>query len=218
MPPLTAHIHFASMLLPRLGPRYDALWFLLGSVAPDCFDRASQESWASSHFVGSASRPDTNLFLSKSKPGLQDAASAAVFAGYFAHLWLDERFSPGGVELPIQIPAGASAGSIRGLVQSQTRRYDLIETRQFLSAYVGRLQEASHGPLPKALTDCPLYSHSEASDLLAKVIEASQAKIAAEASPLVIDRRAYSSMLSNLADLCAQDLMNAGIVPVAKSC
>lgn len=211
MPPLTAHVHFASILLPRLKPRYDAVWFLRGSVAPDCFDRDDPESWRSSHFVGARSCPDPELFLSRQGPGVKSKARAAVLSGYYAHLWLDEQFRPGGMELPIAAPPGMPQEQIRQLIQSQTRRCDLLETREFLRPYITLASEWDSEPVPADVTEISFWSHGEVSRLIARIVSASQSPLDAAEEPAIIDPRFYCAMLSDLAGLCAESLARAGI-------
>ncbi|MBC7228306.1 MAG: zinc dependent phospholipase C family protein [Thermoflexales bacterium] len=94
MPPINTHINFARMSLARVEADYDTVYFVLGSIAPDCFDREDNESFRSYHFAGDNMEPDLDIFLKATHLSWHGCAveRLSFVTGYYSHLWLDKFF------------------------------------------------------------------------------------------------------------------------------
>ena len=124
------------MVLARVGTDYDAAYFVLGSIAPDCFDREDNESFRTYHFVQDNAEPDLEVFLKGTHLARQGHAleTLSFVAGYYSHLWLDIFFRTHADALKVINPRNLPPDELRTLLRANIEEYDLTDSATFLGA------------------------------------------------------------------------------------
>ena len=94
MPGFIIHLTEAAMIMEHMKKQPDSDWkqeFLLGNLLPDTRlgkDKAISHFWAPEGWENIARAPKLSRFLEK----YGDRLNEPVILGYYAHLYLDERY------------------------------------------------------------------------------------------------------------------------------
>ena len=121
MPPLSTHLRFSALILPRIPVASQTWFFLLGTVAPDAFHPDDEASFAQHHFQGQDGRIDLTSFRKTTAFDklLQDSPASLFATGYYAHLWLDIFFRDHGDELPVTRSFSISDADLRLAIKKE---------------------------------------------------------------------------------------------------
>jgi hypothetical protein len=113
MPPASTHLRFASLILPRLSVASLVGPFVLGSLAPDTFEPASEDSFVRHHFLRDGRIHLRSFRRITSLPDEGQDPTSAFVAGYDAHLWLDVYFGEHSGAMVTRRPTSLSEAEIR---------------------------------------------------------------------------------------------------------
>jgi hypothetical protein len=197
MPPLTTHLHFAWLLLPKLGIEGLAFPFVLGTAAPDCFEYEDQESFHRFHF---SHEDDHELarFDREVIPTIKSLAPASIafIFGYRAHLHLDEYFNQYGTVLSPEPPHNINEAEARRQTRAAANFHDRPAALRLLSLAFKKGQVDQLFVLPEALAFIPLSTARQSlADLQAKL----QTGPVPPESGIVLDGTAYRGFLEEAA-------------------
>jgi len=127
LPSISTHVNLAQMVVHRLAPACDRFCFVLGTLAPDSFDRSDEASFRTHHFAGAGGDSDLAGFLDLACPPerRQDARQSSFAVGYYAHLWLDNYVRANEDALPLAHADARPAGELPALIRATMEWYNL---------------------------------------------------------------------------------------------
>lgn len=138
MPGISTHIAFSRLLLLRLGKAVEPYHFLLGTIAPDTFDRNEDGSFQLHHFAGPNGESDLeklrNIAGEIRRHGGQNQIS--FVDGYFAHLWLDNHARLHEDALEVKNQASLRGNDLRQAVRACIEYHDLSIIGDFLKELI----------------------------------------------------------------------------------
>ena len=169
MPGITTHIAFSCLFLPQL-EEVDPYDFLLGTIAPDTFDRSASGSFQLHHFAGPDGVSDLERLRSATGGPRQyrEQDQTSFVDGYFAHLWFDNHARLYEDVLKIENPTGLEGNDLRKAVRACIEGHDLAIIGDFLKGLE---------PHPQSLTAIPgleFISIKRTERLLQQVIDRQQ--------------------------------------------
>jgi hypothetical protein len=196
LPGISTHVHFARLLLPELETSYNPFYFVLGSVATDCFEQGNDESFRLYHFIGPEGEIDLERFLDVTRITRQsgDLRQQSFIDGYCAHLWLDRYIHLHGDALPVVNPGNLTQDELRTLIRANIEWYDLIA----IAPFVNTIRQPS--ALIESFSGLTFVSLECAVRLYRQLINAVQAIYDKPARRVVIDQDQYTCFLAEATD------------------
>ncbi len=197
MPGINTHVNFARLVLARTGIPYDTTYFVMGSIAPDCFlEHESDEAFRLHHFVRIGSEPDLEFFLDVTHSVSQSSnmAERSFIDGYHTHLWLDVFVRTHGEDIELIRPPNVTEEEIRFLLKANVKRYDLTSIGDFLNDV--KEQPQPIGPIP----GMEFVSFELALKLLHQLVVSAKEVEDTETLPMIIAEEQHIHFLSRAAD------------------
>jgi len=147
LPSISTHVNFARIAVPKLALPYHIFCFILGTIAPDCFERSDDESFRIYHFVRDDCDSDLDYFLEMICPlgRGNDILQLSYTVGYYAHLWLDNFVRANEGTLLMAHPDYWPQDELRALVKANVERYNLRAMAEFLRG----IEPMAFTPIPK---------------------------------------------------------------------
>jgi hypothetical protein len=135
MPPLSTHLHFATLLMNPQGIASQAGLFLLGPIAPDAFERDSEESFTQHHFIGQDGKISLTAFAQATGFSVppSDQPEWSLGRGYYAHLWLDVYDQTRRGDLPAKRPNDLSDDNSRLGLRKETEYLNAPDVLEWVS-------------------------------------------------------------------------------------
>jgi hypothetical protein len=194
------------MILARVGTDYDAVYFVLGSIAPDCFDREDSESFRAYHFVRDSAKPDLDIFLKATHLAWQgrDVRTLSFVAGYLSHLWLDIFFRVHADDIKVSNPSNLPPDELRTFLRANVEEYDFTDSATFL----GAIQELPL--LFEPITGLEFVSLDCAVHLLRQLRDSIRSARNRCLLPVVISREDYIHFLESAVDEFVTELGEFG--------
>lgn len=196
MPGISAHVNFARLVLPALAITYDSYHFLLGTIAPDSFDRDDPGSFHRYHFTGGDAESDLQQFQTTTHKTRQQGSppQLAFIDGYYAHLWLDNFVRTHEDRLFIRNPAQLTGDELRRVLRANIGQYGLAAIRDFLEAT--KMQPSEMTVVPSL----EFVSIERARETLEGLREAARRLEEEVAEEAAVDEWEYSRFLSEAAE------------------
>lgn len=148
MPGYIMHMAEANLILQKIGQSKDEEWkqaFIAGNLLPDTkkkMEKITSHFWASETLEDMAIAPDLSLFLEK----YQKFLHLPVILGYYAHLYLDEKFVK--VYWPDMVSFYDDEGKIR-IKKKDITKAKIKKTGQFVPRDVFFSSEYYYGDYSK---------------------------------------------------------------------
>jgi hypothetical protein len=196
LPGISTHVNFAQLIFPELAVTYDSYHFLLGTIAPDSFNRDDPDSFHRYHFTRGHAESDLHRFQTTTHQTRQHGSplQLSFIDGYYAHLWLDNFVRTHQDELFIRNPAELTGDELREAVRANIEQYSLAAIGGFLE---GMKVPASEMTVVPSLE---FVSTERAREMLQRVKGASQGLERTLVAEVGVDEEEYGRFLSEAAE------------------
>ena len=201
MPGTSTHVNFGRLILAQLNTPYEVFPFVLGTIAPDCFERGDNESFRSYHFVRAGSESDLEYFLEVTRVARQigDISKQSFIDGYHAHLWLDNFARVHGDALKVANPANLTQDELRALFRANVEQYDLVSIAAFLDTI------GEHPWLIEPISGLEFVSREYVMSLFHQLANSVQGVQNRPMQLVVVEQDQYARFLSDAADKFADE-------------
>ena len=196
MPGVSTHVNFARLILTRIERQYDVSSFVWGTIAPDCFDRKSDESFYNYHFARETSASNLEYFMKVTHISRQshNISIQSFIDGYYSHLWFDNFTRIHENLLRVTNPSELPQDELNLAMKSNIEQYDLADTATFLE------KMGKSPPLRKSIPGLEFVSFECVTRFVSQLTDSSKKVQEISSFPVILARDDYNCFLENAVD------------------